>query len=283
LPAQAEYNKTMTLDFINIIPLALIAELVDSSLGMMYGTLLSPLLIIMGFEPIDVVPAILFSQALGGGVATIFHQYYKNADFKPATLNPRRIKNGLKRYGWIGAFRRGFNHDFKIAFTISVLGVLATIFAAVIAINVSKNFLRTYIAVLVVIMGLLLFKRKKFLFSWKKITALSIVSAFNKGLSGGGFGPVVTAGQVIAGNEPKSSVAVTTLAEVAICLTGFATYWWLGKFDAWPLLIVLTIGAVAGAPAGAFLTSKINEQKLRPLLAVVTTLLGLGMLFLKAS
>ena len=42
---------------------AVICELIDAALGMLYGTILSPVLIIAGFNPILVVPAILFSGA----------------------------------------------------------------------------------------------------------------------------------------------------------------------------------------------------------------------------
>jgi len=45
---------------------ALICEFIDSYLGMMYGTILSPVLIIAGFNPLVVVPCILFSQGVGG-------------------------------------------------------------------------------------------------------------------------------------------------------------------------------------------------------------------------
>ena len=47
--------------------LATIGEFIDSGLGMMYGTILSPLLILIGYSPEVVIPSILFSQ--------IFHHY----------------------------------------------------------------------------------------------------------------------------------------------------------------------------------------------------------------
>ncbi|MGQ9722946.1 MAG: hypothetical protein ACUVXA_16685 [Candidatus Jordarchaeum sp.] len=64
-----------------IVIMALLAEIIDSGLGMMYGTTLSPILITVGFSPLAVIPGILVSQALGGLTGTIFHHKYKNADF----------------------------------------------------------------------------------------------------------------------------------------------------------------------------------------------------------
>ena len=42
-------------------PLAFVCEFVDSTLGMGYGTSLTPILLLMGFEPLQVVPAVPFS------------------------------------------------------------------------------------------------------------------------------------------------------------------------------------------------------------------------------
>ena len=71
---------------------AFICGFIDSSFGMMYGTILSPALIISGFDPIVVVPAILFSQAIGGSVAGAFHHKLKNADFSLKSKNPRFVE-----------------------------------------------------------------------------------------------------------------------------------------------------------------------------------------------
>ena len=65
----------------------MIMEFIDSSLGMMYGTVLSPLLILMGYDVKSVVPSILISQAMGGFVASYRHHKLKNANFQPGTID----------------------------------------------------------------------------------------------------------------------------------------------------------------------------------------------------
>jgi len=104
---------------------------------------------------------------------------------------------------------------------------------------------------------------------------VGLISSFNKGLSGGGFGPVVTSGQIIAGNNPKGAVAATTLAEAPICLAGFLTYVLTKGFSSWYFLLALSIGAILAAPFGALLTSKMNEKKMRPLLGILALVLGI--------
>jgi len=45
-----------------VILLALSCEYIDSSLGMGYGTTLTPILLLAGFAPVQVVPSILLSE-----------------------------------------------------------------------------------------------------------------------------------------------------------------------------------------------------------------------------
>ena len=222
------------MNFIQIILItsaAFVCELIDSSLGMLYGTILSPVLIIAGFDPLVVVPSILFSQAIGGTIASIGHHRLKNVDF---SIKEDIIKR-LSELGYIETFKKGTTRDLKVVFVITLLGVLATIIGALISINISKTALKTYIGILVFAMGILLLLRSRFNFSWRKIFAVGILSAFNKGISGGGFGPVVTAGQLISGRESKKSIGATVLSEAPICIIGFLTYLIRNGLSTWTL------------------------------------------------
>jgi len=230
---------------------AFVCELIDSSLGMMYGTILSPVLLIAGFSPLVVVPSILLSQAVSGFIAAIFHHRFQNANFHPKS------------------------DDSKTVYIITGLGIIATIISVLIAVNIPKVALKTYIGVLVLAMGILLLARSKFNFSWKKIMLIGILSSFNKGLSGGGFGPVVTSGQMISGRKGKRSIGATTLAEVPICITGFLCYLFTKSITDWHLPLLLLLGASAAAPIGAFLTSKFkSDKKIKVILGVLTVVLG---------
>ncbi len=61
-------------------------------------------------------------------------------------------------------------------------------------------------------------------FSWKRLIAIGLISSFNKGISGGGYGPLVTGGQVLSGREARSAVGSTSFAEGLVCLVGLLTY-----------------------------------------------------------
>jgi uncharacterized membrane protein YfcA len=254
---------------------AFFCEFIDASMGMMYGTILSPVLIIAGFEPVLVVPSILLSQALGGFTASIFHHRFRNVNLALKTMNPRIIAKKLYELGCIESFKKGTTKDFKVSFCVASLGIATTIIAALIAISIPKAVLKTYIGILVVAMGIILVSSPTFKFSWKKMLAVGVLSAFNKGISGGGFGPVVTSGQMIAGRDSKSSIGATTFAEAPICIVGFLTFLITKGISDWNLIVFLSIGALLGAPLGALLTSKFkSEKRLKIFLGILTLVLG---------
>ena len=64
--------------FIMIIISAFLAALVDTSLGMCYGTILTPFLIIVGYPPEVVVPAVLLSQLVVDIAGGLTHTKVKN-------------------------------------------------------------------------------------------------------------------------------------------------------------------------------------------------------------
>jgi len=204
----------------------------------------------------------------------MFHQKYSNANFKPKTTNVKKIKASLKKLGYVECFKRGFSPDFKIVIMIIILGIIATIIGATTALSIPNWALKGYIGVLVLVTGFVLLLKKSFEFSWKKMTALGTLASFNKGISGGGFGPVTTGGQIIAGNDHKSSIGCTTMAEAPICIAGFLTYLLTKGIANYDLAIALSIGAFVGAPFGAKLTKKLNGKKLKPMLGILIIILG---------
>lgn len=262
-----------------IIGVAAICEFIDSSLGMLYGTILSPLLILAGFDPILVVPSILFSQALGGFTASIIHQRLKNVNFGLKSRNPRYIKARITELGYKEAFNRGTTPDLKVSIYVISLGIIVTVLSALVAVNIPKIVLKTYIGILVLLMGIIILSNVSFKFSWRKMIGVGMLSAFNKAMSGGGFGPVVTAGQIIGGRDGKESIGSTTLAEAPICITGFLVYLLTTGISSWNLVLILTIGSMIGALIGPFFTARFKSgKKLKFVLGILAIFLGIWVL-----
>ncbi len=236
--------------------LAFVCEWIDSSLGMGYGTILSPALITLGFPVLTVVPAILLSQALGGLSATYFHHSYKNAHFK--------IQNGA------------FSEDLKTVLWISSLGIFASIFASFVGVKIlSKTELSTYIGILVLLMGFFILIGFTFRYSPQKMVLVGLVSAFNKGISGGGFGPLVTGGQMMLGNKHNRAVGITTFSEAPICIAGFLAYMAINGIERPEVVVALTVGSIAASPLGAHTTMKLSKKYLKEVVAFLLVLLGI--------
>ena len=134
-----------------------------------------------------------------------------------------------------------------------------------------------YIGILILTIGIviLLTMNKNFKFSWKKITLLGLIASFNKGMSGGGYGPVVTGGQLIAGLNGRNAVGITSLAEGLVCLVGVITYLIADSSVNWHLAPYLVIGGIFSVPLSAFTVRKLNTDTLKIFIGIITICLGL--------
>jgi len=234
--------------------LALGCEYVDSTLGMGYGTTLTPILLLAGYGTTQIVPSVLLSEFLTGILAGIFHHGCGNVNLKPGS------------------------RPFRVVLVLAACSVVGTLAAVFLAVNVPGWVLKTYIGVLVLSMGIgiLLTIGKTFAFSWKKVIGLGLVAAFNKGLSGGGYGPLVTGGQILAGVDGKGAIGITSLAEGLVCIVGVIAYTLTGNGTVdWGLAPSLILGAVLSVPLAALTVRKAPVQKLRWAIGIAVTALGL--------
>jgi uncharacterized membrane protein YfcA len=250
----------------------------DSTFGMGYGTTLTPVLLLLGYSPMQVVPAVLLSELITGVMAGIFHHRAGNVNFKPKTTDFSLIMHKLKALGYVESARRGLPLHLKVALLLTICSVVGTVAAVFIAINLPKFWLKLYIGCLVLSMGVVIIicLNRDFRFSWKKITSLGLIASFNKGMSGGGYGPVVTGGQILSGVEGRSAVGITSLAEGLTCLVGIIAYVLVaGNAIDWRLAPVIIAGAVFSVPLSAISVKKISTRDLKFAIAIITIILGL--------
>ena len=231
---------------------ALFCEYIDASLGMGYGTTLTPLLLLAGFEPLQIVPAVLFSEFLTGFGSGLLHHRDGNIDLR---------------------------HDRKARGTVvllSVLSMVGVVAAVTLALSIPKFWLTAIIATIVLSVGVVILTtvRRQLKYRRSHIVILGAVASFNKGLSGGGYGPLVTGGQVVSGMGPKQAVAVTSLAEGFTCFVALIAYAIMhGSMD-WALAIPLTLGACLSVPMATMTVRRLPETWMRGSVGVVTCALG---------
>ena len=260
-----------------IVVLTFLCEYMDSTLGMGYGTTFTPVLLLFGFSPMQIVPAVLLSQLVCGLLGAFFHHREGNVNLKPATADIFKITNMLSPLGYIEKFKKTVPLHLKIALLLAVCSLVGTIAAVLVAVNIPKFALKLYIGCLVLSMGvvMLICLNKKFRFSQLKVVILGVIASFNKGMSGGGYGPIITGGQILSGIEGKSAVGITSLAEGLTCLVGVFTYVLVsrGLVD-WKLAPWIIVGAVFSVPLSAKSVKIISTKRLKLAIAILTIILG---------
>jgi uncharacterized membrane protein YfcA len=104
---------------------------------------------------------------------------------------------------------------------------------------------------------------------------LGTVAAFNKGMSGGGYGPLVTAGQILSGVNSRNAIGITSLAEGCTCFFGVLAYLLLAHEPPYlEMAPYIIIGALSSVPISAFSVKHINERVLKLAIAFATIVLG---------
>ena len=199
------------------------------------------------------MPCILLSEFVSGTIAGLMHHRDGNVDF----LRDPQARGTV-----------------VLLSTLSVVGAVA---AVIFALQLSKFWLTAIIAIIILSVGMatLATARRRLRYRRGHIIAVGAVAAFNKGLSGGGYGPLVTAGQVVSGVPAKSAVAITSMAEAFTCIVGLLAYVVIqGGLDL-ALAVPLTAGALLSVPMATLTVRRLPESVMRCSVGVVTCLLGI--------
>lgn len=232
--------------------MAFLCELIDTSIGGGYGTILVPFALALGVNPFVIIPAVLFSEICTGFLGGAFHHWFKNVSFRIVGL------------------------DFILGFVGIAIGVLT-------GVSIPSRILKTWIGLIVLGCGILmLFTLKeryivKGAFKLRNDIPLTLICSFNKGISGGGYGPVSTAGLIAVQADPKKAVGSTILSEGIVCLMGFLMFTLIGKatFHLNSLTICITTAACLATFPGAFLTKKMDTKRLKLIITGFILCLGI--------
>jgi len=224
-----------------VVALGLFFEFMDASAGMGFGTVMSPMLMIMGFTPLQVVPAIMIQQGMCGLVGTFLHREFENVEWK---FNP-------------------MSETIKLWLLIAGLGCAAVLFSitAVYAIfKFAKIWIKLYVTLLMLGMAIVAIYQAKTRgdkvrpYRFKRMGFYAALAGFNKGIGGGGYGPVVTIGGILSGIPVKAQLAVTAICEGTV--SSFAIIVWLLMlaggtqidFIILPSMMIAAIGSAILAP-----------------------------------
>jgi len=246
------YGRLIPGETMFLLGICFACELIDSGLGMGYGTILTPTLLLVGYQPADIVPTILFSELFSGFTAAFFHNDIRNVDLR---VKGQDLKPALLLAGG------------------SVAGVTAGVFLAV---SIPQHLLKLLIGCIIFLAGffVVLLSRKIIEYRDWKMLGLASVASFNKAVSGGGYGPLVTSGQVLSGVRGKAAVGITSFAEAFTCLIAVTLFLLRGGYLTLHILIPMVTGALISVPFSVFAINKANEDHLRLIIGILTMSMG---------
>ncbi|HAU38789.1 MAG TPA: hypothetical protein DCX07_13865 [Phycisphaerales bacterium] len=233
--------------------LAIGCEFVDATIGMGYGTILTPVLLLLGFPIRQIIPGVVLSQLMGNISASFFHHRVGNADF----LRDSKVRNTALVMGGVG-----------------MLVAAATVW---VSLQISAFLLRAAVAGVLLCLGVFLVIGGRFnlTFRWRNVIGLAFVAAFNKAFTGGGYGPLVCGGQVLVGIHPRSAVAITAVAEALVCLATIGTYVVAGQNVSLTMLLPLTIGSILVTPVSAATLRRLSPTFARRLMGLAVGIMGM--------
>jgi uncharacterized protein len=196
-----------------VILLAFVFETMDSAGGMGFGTALAPLLFVLGFGPLQVVPGLLAVEAATGLLAGLLHHEFRNIEL--SWRPPNAATKSLLLVAGLGA-----------------AGAIASATLAYFATPLPDKVIKTYVAVLLLVMGGLGLAHRWLTpdtaYRPRRLVAFAVLAGLNKGLGGGGYGPVITLGAVLAGVLEKSATAIAALAEGCVSSFGLLAFLAIG-------------------------------------------------------
>ena len=230
----------------SVVLLAAFFEFMDASAGMGFGTALTPILLVLGFDPKQIVPAIMIQQGIAGLVGAFLHREFENVEWKFSPMS-ETVKLWMI-IGLVGC----------IAVSISIVGVYKLL-------HVDKVWIKLYVAILLLMMGgVAVFQsRKERPYRPNRMIGFAALAGFNKGVGGGGYGPVVTIGGLISGVPVKSMLAVTAICEGTV--STFAIIVWLALLTSgvqidYLLLPTFMIATMFSAIAAPYMTRVFPEK-----------------------
>jgi uncharacterized membrane protein YfcA len=249
-----------------VVGLAIIFEFLDAAAGMGYGTAFTPLLLLMGYEPLQIVPVIMIQQACAGLIGAYMHKEYGNIEWRFGPLS----------------------ESVKLMLIITVTGVAAVTFSITSFYGVFKLgevWINLYVVILLVAMGMaaLCNCRKHPDYHPKRMYFFGALAGFNKGIGGGGYGPVVTIGGLLSGIPAKSMMAITAFSEGLVCIVSIIVwFFWLNHGVAIDFILLpsMMLGSVLSVVAAPYATRVLPEAIWRTVVPIYCCIIA-GVCFWK--
>ncbi|MCC6719232.1 MAG: sulfite exporter TauE/SafE family protein [Acetobacteraceae bacterium] len=234
----------MATDFLTLMAVGFMAQLVDGALGMAFGVIASATLLVVGLPPAQASAAVHAAEIATTGASGLSHLLHRNVD--------RRLLLAL-----------------------GVFGVLGGITGAWILSNIDGWTIRPFVNIYLLLVGAAILvrairdSRRDRPTSPGLAAPLGFVGGLLDAVGGGGWGPLVTSSLIGSGHAPRKVIGTVNTAEFFVTVAISTTFLLQLGAQHVPTVLALMAGGVLAAPLGAAL---VRHLRPRLLMAMVGTL-----------
>ena len=229
-----------------------IAQMVDGCLGMAYGVSSTTFLLSIGISPVAASASVHTAEIFTTGVSGISHLRFGNVDKK--------------------LFKK-----------LIIPGILGGVIGAYVLSSVPGDIIKPFVAVYLLIMGLIIFFKSLKTIKEKEIRTklfpLGLAGGFFDAVGGGGWGPIVTSTLVARGNHPRFAIGSVNLSEFFVTVSEAATFFTVIGLVHWQIIVGLMVGGIIAAPLAAYLCKKISPKTLMIIIGLVIIILSIRTIY----
>jgi uncharacterized protein len=226
----------VTTEFLLLLGIGFVAQLVDGALGMAYGILSNAALLAVGLPPAQASALVHTAEIFTTGASAASHLYHRNVDW-------------------------------RMVARLGIAGILGAILGAWILSNIDVTAARRFVYAYLLLMGIYILLKSTQIATARDKPArwtapLALVAGFLDASGGGGWGPMVTSTLIGSGHAPRHTVGSVNATEFFVAVAASATFFVeLGVSSAQHLL-PLILGGVLAAPFGGWVVKHVPARAL---------------------
>jgi uncharacterized membrane protein YfcA len=240
----------VTFEFLVLVGIGFLAQLVDGALGMAFGLISTTALLSLGLPPAQASAAVHTAEVATTAASGLAHLFHKNID------------------------RRLF-------FTLGAAGVLGGVLGAYVLSNIDGRAIRPFVSAYLLVIGILVLMKAVKLAPTNEdakvgyAAPLGLVGGFLDAVGGGGWGPLVTSTLIGSGHAPRKVIGSVNAAEffvtVAVATTFFVE---LGAAHV-EHITALVVGGLLAAPLGGYVVRYVRPHVLMAFVGLLVSSIAL--------
>jgi uncharacterized membrane protein YfcA len=240
----------MTLEFIALVAIGFIAQLVDGALGMAFGLISTTALLSFGIPPAQASAAVHTAEVVTTGASGLAHLFHQNIN------------------------RRLF-------VTLGLAGVLGGVLGAYVLSNIDGRAIRPFVSAYLLVIGMLILMKAAKLAPTNEdakvgyAAPLGLIGGFLDAVGGGGWGPLVTSTLIGSGHAPSKVIGSVNAAEFFVTVAVATTFFIELGIAHVEHIAALIIGGVLAAPFGGYIVRHVQPHALMAVVGVLVSSLAL--------